>query len=407
MLVLVVNCGSSSLKTRLFDSNGLRELAVASVERIGEAVGHCRLAVGGETTIDGPLENPTHASAIGKTADELVEAGLLGDCGVPDLVAHRVVHGGERFQHATVMEPSVRADLDGLSHLAPLHNPVNLVGIDCATKRFPSAKQVAVFDTAFHATLPPQAYRYAVPAALYREHGVRRYGFHGASHRSASRRASELVGKPLGTLKTVVLHLGAGASAAAIDGGRSIDTSMGMTPLEGLVMATRAGDLDPGVVLHLERARGYNASAIDRLLNRESGLLGLAGAADMRDVLAGAERGDEEARLALDVYCYRAAKCVGAYAVALGGLDALVFTAGVGQFAPEVRRRVCELLAVLGVVIDEAKNFAATPAASEGDTTVHHAGSRVAVCVVAANEEREIAREAIDAVYTNLPGPSR
>jgi acetate kinase len=395
MLVLVVNCGSSSLKYRLYDSHGLRELAAGSIERIGEPSGRRRLCIGGDLVIDEAIDQPSHAGAVAHLADALVAAGLLGPGNAPDVIAHRVVHGGEAFHGATAVDAPLRKALELLIPLAPLHNPANLVGIDCCAERFPHATQVAVFDTAFHHTMPPHAYRYAVPEALYRDHGVRRYGFHGASHRGASRRAAELLGKPIESLKTVVLHLGAGASAAAIDGGRSIDTSMGMTPLEGLVMATRAGDLDPGAVLYLERELGYDAPTIDRLLNRESGLLGLGGASDVRDLLASAAKGDERAELALEVLAYRAAKQVGAYAVALGGLDALVFTAGVGQFAPEVRRRVCQRLAVLGVVLDEAKNLATTPAASEADAMVHASHSRVAVCVVATDEEREIAREAV------------
>ncbi|MGL4512178.1 MAG: acetate/propionate family kinase [Lacipirellulaceae bacterium] len=395
MLVLVINCGSSSIKHRLFESGVLSELAAGSVERIGEAVGRHRLSVAGTPTIDEVLAQPTHASGVARIAAGLAASGLLGPSGAPDLVAHRVVHGGDAFQDAAVVDDAVRAALERVSSLAPLHNPANLVGIDCCAEHFPGATQVAAFDTAFHHTMPPHAYRYALPEFLYRQHGVRRYGFHGASHRSAARRAAELVGRPIESLKTVVLHLGAGASAAAVDGGRSIDTSMGMTPLAGLVMATRSGDLDPGVLLYLQRDLGYDAKRIDHLLNRESGLLGLGGAADVRDLLAAARDGDERADLALEVLCYRAAKQVGAYTVALGGLDALVFSAGIGQFSSDVRSRIAARLAVLGVELDDAKNTAAAPGASDADCTIHAAASRVAVCVIAANEEREIAREAL------------
>lgn len=365
MKVLVLNCGSSSIKHRLFEQPGDREVGRGAVEGIGP---------GGTV--------PDHAAGL-RLVCEAIGA-------EPDVVAHRVVHGGERFVAPALIGDAVLAEVERLTPLAPLHNPANLLGVRLARERFPSARHVAVFDTAFHATVPDFAARYALPARLARDHGVRRYGFHGSSHAWASRRAAEVLARPLDSLRTVVLHLGAGASACAVGGGRSIDVSMGMTPLEGLVMATRSGDLDPGVVLFLQRSLGMGIDEVDRLLNRESGLAGLCGDADLREVLRRADEGDAAARLALDVYVYRIAKQVGAYAVALGGLDAVVFTAGVGERSPRIRREVCERLGLFGAVLDPAAN----EAPSNADRAIHAPTSRVALLVVAANEELQIAREA-------------
>ncbi|MEO1498071.1 MAG: acetate kinase [Planctomycetota bacterium] len=398
MKVLVLNCGSSSIKHRLFDMPGDRQLCRGAVERIGEATGGAATieAVGAEPAkVEASIAD--HATGVGLLAEQLTATGLLGDAegapntnAGPELVAHRVVHGGERFHAPTPIDDEVLEELDRLTPLAPLHNPANVLGVRLMRERFPEAKHVAVFDTAFHQTMPPRAYRYALPRELTTEHGVRRYGFHGSSHRWAAGRAAEMLHKPIDQLKTIVLHLGAGASACAVDGGRSIDTTMGLTPLEGLVMATRGGDVDPGVLLHLQRQLGYDTDRIDRLLNRESGLVGLCGAGDLRDVLRRGSDGDEDAQLALDVYCYRIAKCVGAYKVALGGADAIVFTAGVGEHSPEVRRRVCEQLAVLGVTLDPSLNTAQSVA----DRLITDVASSVAVMVIGANEELQLAREA-------------
>jgi acetate kinase len=363
--VLVLNCGSSSIKHRLFEMPGDVELGRGAIEGIG---------AGGSVA--------THSEGLQTVCDELgVE---------PDIVAHRVVHGGERFVAPTIIDDEVVAELDRLNPLAPLHNPANVLGIRLARERFPKATHIAVFDTAFHATLPLYASRYAIPKQLATEHGIRRYGFHGSSHAWASQRAAELLGRPLEELRLVILHLGAGASATAVLGGKSIDTSMGMTPMEGLVMATRSGDIDPGVPLFLQRELSMTAAEVDCLLNRESGLRGYCAEADLREVLRRASEGDPDAQLAIEAYVYRIAKYVGAYAVALGGLDAVVFTAGVGERSAPIRAMVAERLSLFGAKLDAAAN----EASSSEDRPIQTADSRVALLVVATNEELQIAREA-------------
>lgn len=391
MKVLVINCGSSSIKHRLFAMPEERELCRGAVEGIDSSGATLKfLEPAGDETSE-PIGAADHAAALAAICDRLEASGLAGDDG-PDAVAHRVVHGGDRFEAATGATDAVLAEVERLEPLAPLHNPVNLLGVRLARERYPGARHALVFDTAFHQTLPPHAAEYAIPRDLAREHGVRRYGFHGTSHRWASRRAAELLDRPLEALRTVVLHLGAGASAAAVAGGRSVDTSMGMTPLAGLVMATRSGDIDPGALLYLQREAGLAVDEVDRLLNRQSGLAGLCGEADLRRVLERADAGDADARLAIDAYVYRIAKQVGAYAVALGGLDAVAFTAGVGERSPAIRAAVAERLSCLGVTLDARANGSGAPA----DRTIHAADSRVALLVVTANEELQIAREATE-----------
>jgi len=347
MSVLVLNCGSSSLKYRL---------------------------VGG-APVAGLIERVTdHAAAL----DE-----ALRDCGPLDdvvAVAHRVVHGGRRFSAPVEVDDAVLDELRELSALAPLHNPVNVLGIEVARRALPHVPHVAVFDTAFHHTLPPRAYTYAVPRAW----DVRRYGFHGTSYAFVSRAAAKLLRREPEDVNMIVLHLGNGASAAAIAGGRSIDTSMGLTPLEGLVMGTRSGDVDPALVTHLRRTAGLSADEIDSALNTASGLLGLAGVSDMRELHERIAGGDEDAALALDVYCYRIRKYVGAYFAALGRVDAIVFTAGVGEHDAIVRARALEGLERLGIVLD--------PAAP--GPVVSSAASDVAVLVVPTDEELEMAMQA-------------
>jgi acetate kinase len=388
--VLVINTGSSSIKYRLLDVARERELASGLVDRIG--VAGSRLVHRVPDAPDDVVEEPI--------AD--VEAGLrcVLDAfgrggGLPaDLAAigHRVVHGGERFTDPTLVDDDVLAAIRALTPLAPLHNPANALGIEVARRLYPDIPQVAVFDTAFHRTLPPRAYRYALPRDLADRHGIRRFGFHGTSHAYVSRRAAEHLGRPVDELALITLHLGNGASAAAVAGGRSIDTSMGLTPLQGLVMGTRSGDVDPAVVFHLHREAGMDLAAIEDLLTRRSGLLGLAGTADLRDVQARAEAGDGDAAEALDVFCYRIRSYIGAYAAALGRVDAIVFTAGIGENAPDVRARVCAGLEGFGVLIDPEANAAA----GGGARTVSQ--GRVAVLVVPTDEELEIAGQALSLV---------
>jgi acetate kinase len=351
--VFVVNCGSSSLKWSVVDVSSGETVGSGTVERVSD-----------------------HADALESV---LAVAPLDGIAAV----AHRVVHGGERFSAPALINDSVLAAIRDLAVLAPLHNPANADGIDVARRAFGDLPHVAIFDTAFHATLPPRAYTYAVPRAW----GVRRYGFHGTSHAYVSREAARVLGRPVADVNVIVLHLGNGASASAVSGGRSIDTSMGLTPLEGLVMGTRSGDVDPALVLHLRRTRNLTTDEIDEVLNSRSGLLALAGDNDMREVQRRAAAGDAAAELALDVYCYRIRKYVGAYLAALGGADAIAFTAGVGENDPLVRARSLAGLERLGIVVDEERNRA-------GETVISSDGAAVAVLVIATNEELEMATQA-------------
>ncbi|MEP6630281.1 MAG: acetate kinase [Lapillicoccus sp.] len=390
-LVLVINAGSSSLKYQLVDAATGDVTAKGSVERIGEAraqAQHESFGVRHQTRKkSGSIGS--HRDALGWVTEVFREAG-------PDLesvgllaVGHRVVHGGDRFSEPVVVTDEVLAVVAALEPLAPLHNPANLEGIRVARERFPGVPQVAVFDTAFHHGMPAHAYTYAVPASWREKHQVRRYGFHGTSYAYVSRRAAALLGHALEETSLVVLHLGNGASAAAICGGRSVDTSMGLTPLEGLVMGTRSGDIDPGLFSFMVRT-GMSAGEVDAALNRESGLKGLAGTNDFREVTELVAAGDADGRLAFDVAVYRLRKYVGAYAAALGRLDAVVFTAGVGEHSAELRAAVCDGLGILGVELDAAANAAA----GGGERRISTDASRVAVLVVPTNEELEIARQA-------------
>lgn len=369
--VLVVNAGSSSLKYEVLDAETAVSVVSGLVERIG---------------VEGSGV-PDHQAALAAVLDDLDPESI-------DAVGHRVVHGGSVFVEATVIDDEVEAEIERLAVLAPLHNPPGLQGIRAARAALPFVPHVAVFDTAFHATLPPAAYTYAIDASVAAEYGVRRYGFHGTSYRYVTRRAAEVLGRPLDDLRLVVLHLGNGASAAAVAGGRSVDTSMGMTPLEGLVMGTRSGDLDPAVLLHLQRVGGFDTDALDRLLNRSSGLQGLGGHSDMRDLLAAAEGGDAAAELAFEVYIRRVARYIGAYAAELGGLDALVFTAGVGENSAVVRRRSVERLGFLGLAVDAGRN----EDRSADARIISPDKAAVPVLVVPTNEELQIALETVEVV---------
>jgi acetate kinase len=346
--VFVLNTGSSSLKYRLIETETGSVVSADLIERVSD-----------------------HAAAL-TTALERI-GGERIDC-----VAHRVVHGGERFTEPVVVDDAIVAELRDLSVLAPLHNPINVLGIELARRALPDVPNVAVFDTAFHATLPPHAYTYAVPAGW----GVRRYGFHGTSNAHVSRAAAKLLGREPGETNLIVLHLGNGASATAIEGGRSVDTSMGLTPLEGLVMGTRSGDVDPSLVDFRRRAAGIEAEETERLLNTASGLLALAGVSDMRELLA---RDDADAALALDVYCYRIRKYVGAYRAVLGRVDAIVFTAGVGEHAATIRAKALDGL--FGLVVDPERNQA-------NASFISPPGAEIAVLVVPTDEELEIATQA-------------
>lgn len=392
--VLVLNSGSSSLKYRVVDGDDGRVHASGLVERIGEQQGRLVHRAGdGEWVVETPVAD--HRAAIEAALAAFAEHGPdLDEVGL-QAVGHRVVHGGTRFSEPTLVDDAVLAAVHDLVPLAPLHNPANAEGLDVARRVFPDLPHVAVFDTAFHQTLPPHASTYAVPAA-WREAGVRRYGFHGTSVAFVSRAAAAALGRPVHEVRLVVLHLGNGASATAVDGGRSVETSMGLTPLEGLVMGSRSGDLDPAVLGHVRRELGLDADAVERALNQGSGLKALVGENDLRSIVAAAEQGDETARLALDVYCHRIRKYVGAYYAVLGTVDAVVLAGGVGENSAPVRAQALTGLERLGIAVDLSLN-AATRGPS-APTAISPDGSDVTVLVVPTDEEWEIARQALGVV---------
>ncbi|MFF7334065.1 acetate/propionate family kinase [Streptomyces sp. NPDC008150] len=388
--VLVLNSGSSSVKYQLLDMRDRSRLAVGLVERIGEETSrlkHTPLLGGGTRERTGRI--PDHESALKAVAEELDRDGLGLDS--PELVAigHRVVHGGQFFTEPTVVDDAVLAEIKRLIPVAPLHNPANLTGIRTAMSLRPDLPQVAVFDTAFHTTMPESAARYAIDVKTADEHRVRRYGFHGTSHAFVSRAAAKLLGRAPEDVNVIVLHLGNGASASAVRGGKCVDTSMGLTPLEGLVMGTRSGDLDPAVIFHLARVGGLSMDEIDTLLNKRSGLVGLCGDNDMREIRRRVDDGDEQARLAFDIYIHRLKKYIGAYYAVLGRVDAVVFTAGVGENAAPVREAAVAGLEGLGLAVDPALNAER----GDGARLISSADARVAVAVVPTDEELEIATQ--------------
>jgi acetate kinase len=394
MKVLVVNVGSTSVKYNLYEMDTETRLAMGRAERVGTAE-----AVHIHETGSEPIVGRTAADALRAILAHLARAGgPLPESGALGAVGHRVVHGGERLIVPTKIDDKVEQIIDECARYAPLHNPVNLAGIRAAKEVFPSVPHVAVFDTAFHAQLPPHAFTYAVPHELYLQKGVRRYGFHGPSHQFMALSAAEHLQTDLSRLKLVTCHLGGGASVAAIDGGVSVETSMGMTPLEGLVMGTRCGDLDPAIPLLLARD-GMSFDQIDDLLNRKSGLAGLSGiGADFRDIELAADAGDPRARLAIEVFVHRIRKYVGAYAAVMGGADAIVFTGGIGENSSRVRSQVCDGLVYMGVALDEEANRTRTAADHGGIAEVSRDRSPTKVLVVRTDEERMIAREAMRCV---------
>lgn len=376
MHVLVINCGSSSIKSEVIDTKTGQRHAARVIERIGA---------------DGRDHAAALAEALPELLAELERAGvsLAG-------VAHRVAHGGERFAEPARIDAEVEAAIEQLIPLAPLHNPANLAGIRAARELLPQLEHVAVFDTAFHQTLPRRAQAYAIPSELAQAHGIRRYGFHGPSHAHVARAAAEYLGEDVRDLRIITCHLGNGCSVCAVEYGRSVETSMGMTPLEGLAMGTRCGDLDPGVILHLLRS-GHDVDSLDRLLNKQSGLAGLSGVGnDMRDIERRAGEGDEACRLAIHVFAHRLRKYIGAYAAVMGGVDAIVFTAGIGQNSALIRHRACQRLEYLGARFDEDRNRDARVSNDSGAkvAVISESNSRVRLLVVATDEQLELAREA-------------
>lgn len=398
MRVLVINSGSSSIKYRVYDMSPETLLVSGHIERIGD---NTSVSIYRQHNTSGDIvehqENnpiPDHAAGLQHIVASLNDSGLLDSSGSLSAIGHRVVHGGEAFKTPTRINDSVMDGIRNMIPLAPLHNPANLSGIEAMHRLLPQVPQVAVFDTAFFHTLPPHAYRYAIPGEWYLNHQIRRYGFHGTSHQYVARQAANYLQRPLKTLRLITLHLGNGASASAIRDGVCIDTSMGMTPLEGLIMGTRCGDLDPSVHFFLARTLGMTLDEIETLLNHDSGMKGLCGVSDMREVHQLANKGDEQAQLAIEMFCYRIGKYIGAYYIALGGLDALIFTGGIGENDSLVRQSVCNRLSVLGITLDQTQH----PATPGEPVMISGKDSNIKVLVVPTNEELEIARQVVSTI---------
>ncbi|MBP2650130.1 MAG: ackA [Firmicutes bacterium] len=391
MKVLVVNCGSSSLKYQLFDMTDETVLAKGLVERIGMDGSILTHKPTDKDKVELKANISDHSIAIKMVLDALADAkhGVIRDMKEIGAVGHRVVHGGEKFSDSVLITPEVLKGIEECSEMAPLHNPPNLLGVAACNKLMPGTPQVAVFDTAFHQTMPKRAFLYGIPYEAYEKYGIRRYGFHGTSHKYVSQRAAALMGQPLEDLRIVTCHLGNGASLAAIKNGKSIDTSMGFTPLEGLVMGTRSGALDPAIIPFLMKKEGFSADQMDNYLNKKSGVLGISGvSSDFRDIENAAGDGNERAGLALQIFVYKVRKYIGSYVAALGGVDAIVFTAGLGENSPTERASICEGLEFLGTRIDPAKN---NIRGKEQEISVD--GAKVKIFTIPTNEELVIARD--------------
>ena len=393
MNVLVINCGSSSLKFQLINSESEQVLAKGLCERIGIEGSLTYKPEGGEK-VKTAKEMPTHTEAIQFVIDALTDAetGVVKSLDEIGAVGHRVVHGGEKFASSVVINDEVYQAIEECNDLAPLHNPANLIGIAACQKLMPNTPMVAVFDTAFHQTMPEKAYMYGLPYEYYEKYKVRRYGFHGTSHSFVSKRAAELVGKPYDQVKTIVCHLGNGASICAVENGKSVDTSMGLTPLEGLVMGTRSGDIDPAILEFIAKKENLDIAGLMNMLNKKSGVYGLSNnlSSDFRDLDAGAAEGNVPAKIALEVFAYRVAKYVGSYVAAMNGVDVIAFTAGIGENAGNVRADVIKYLGYLGIELDEEAN------AKRGEEIrISTPDSKVTVMVIPTNEELAIARETV------------
>lgn len=393
MVILVINAGSSSVKFTCFNMDGGQALASGLIERIGISGTSMKYSNCRGQEIKAEVGITDVKAAVKKIGECLTdpETGVLKDLSEVKAIGHRVVHGGEKISLPVILDDKAKAIIKECFAVAPLHNPPNLTGIEACEAAFPGVPNVGVFDTAFHATMPPKAFLYGLPYEFYTEDKIRRYGFHGTSHGYVAREAARLVNKPLENLKIITCHLGNGASIAAVAGGKCQDTSMGLTPLEGLIMGTRSGDLDPAIVWTLMEKKKLDHKGIDTLLNKQSGLLGLAGigSSDLRDIEAACEKGNTQAIVAQEAYIHRIKKYVGAYMAVLGGLDVLVFTAGAGENSALVRQMVCEGLEGLGIVIDPAKN---EPRSSEA-RIISQPESRVCITVIPTNEEKEIAEQ--------------
>ncbi len=391
MKILVINCGSSSLKFQLIDSETENVLGKGICERIG-IDGRIVFTPGDGDKITNDTAIPDHNRAIELVIEALTnkDTGVIASLDEIGAVGHRIVHGGEKFTKSVVIDEEVIKAIEEVSDLAPLHNPANLIGIRACQKSMPGVPMVAVFDTAFHQTMPEEAYLYGIPYSLYEKYKIRRYGFHGTSHSYVSKKAAEMLGKDYGDLKTIVCHLGNGASVSAVKNGKCVDTSMGLTPLEGLIMGTRSGDIDPSVVEFIMKKEGYDVAEAENVLNKKSGVYGLSGdvSSDFRDLEDGYFKGDKGCIRAINTFCYRVAKYIGSYAAAMDGVDCICFTAGVGENGPLVRSIICERLGFLGVKLDKDANEV-----HGKEKEVSTPDSKIKVLVVPTNEELAIARD--------------
>ena len=395
MNIFVINSGSSSIKYRLFQMPSAILVCSGLVERIGlenATITHKTYSNGREETFNLALEIPDHETGLNKVNSLLTDAkiGVIRDTSDIKVVGHRIVHGGERFSDITIITPAVKEDLKQTFQLAPLHNPPGYRGVEVAERIFADATQIAVFDTAFHQTMPPKAYRFAIPNSFYTDHHIRVYGFHGTSHKYVSNQASNYLYR--NDLKLISIHLGNGCSMTAIQNGKSIDTSMGFGPLSGLIMGTRSGDIDPTVIFHLVNQLGYSMEQVSDVLNKQSGVLGLAGFSDTRDITKALNNGDLNARLTYDMYTYRIKKFIGAYAAILNGLDAIIFTGGVGENNTLIREMVCKDMEYLGLDVDLDKNSTDIIGIRE----INQENSKVKILVIPTNEELEIANQCFE-----------
>ncbi len=392
MKVLVINCGSSSLKYQLIDSETEAVLAKGLCERIG-IDGRLTHKPTGKDKVEMEAAMPNHTAAVSLVLKELTDAknGVIKSLDEIGAVGHRIVHGGEKFASSTILTDEVLKEIEKCNDLAPLHNPANLIGINACKELMPGVPMVGVFDTAFHQTMPAKAYLYGIPYEYYEKYKVRRYGFHGTSHSFVSKRAAEILGKDIKDIKVIVCHLGNGASISAVNGGKSVDTSMGLTPLEGLIMGTRSGDIDPAIIEFIAKKENLSLSEVLNILNKKSGVLGLSRiSSDFRDIEKAKDEGNKLAATTLEVYCYHVAKYIGSYVAAMNGVDAIVFTAGLGENDGNTRREVCSYLGYLGVKLETSQDKLRGE-----EAVISTPDSKTKVLVIPTNEELAIARETV------------
>ena len=396
MKILVINCGSSSLKFQLIDSEDESVLAKGLCERIGMEGSRLVYTKAGSDKLVIESAMPEHTNAVQLVIETLTDKdnGVIKSLNDVDAVGHRIVHGGEKFSKSVLIDDEVIKSIEECNDLAPLHNPANLTGIRACKELMPDTKMVAVFDTAFHQTMPAKAFLYGIPYEYYEKYKVRRYGFHGTSHSFVSSRTAKLLGRPYDKLKTIVCHLGNGASISAVKDGKSVDTSMGLTPLEGLIMGTRSGSIDPAIIEFIANKENKSIKEVMDILNKQSGVLGLSGiGSDFRDLMSAMENNDERARTAIEAFCYQTVRYIGAYAAVMNGVDAIAFTAGLGENNSYIREKMCSYLSYLGVEIDSEKNNV-----NGTETIISADSSKVKVLVVPTNEELKIARETLELI---------